>query len=235
MMYLASTLTRAASTQPERRPRFSPPISISISDTRHCDRLLVNRAQRGEHRAFNELVCKYRQKILALSVRYTANQADAEDAVQNTFIKAYRALAHFRGDCAFYSWLHRIAINSAKTTRLLRMRDEGMFQSIASKGDVAHETMELEDWDTPEALVLTEEICEAVNDAIESLCEEQRTAIALRELHGLSYSALASSMACPVGTVRSRVFRAREAIDGQLRRVFDEGLGRLKGRLAIRT
>jgi RNA polymerase sigma-70 factor (ECF subfamily) len=233
MMHLASTLKRAVGKRPKCRHRFSRP--RSISDEGSCDRLLVNRAQRGEHRAFNELMGKYRQKVLALSMRYTGNQADAEDAVQNTFLKAYRALAHFRGDCAFYSWLHRIAINSAKTTRLLRMRDERIFYSIASSTGTAHETPISKDWDTPEALVLTEEIGDAVNGAIESLCEEQRTAIALRELHGLSYADVACSMSCPVGTVRSRVFRAREAIDDQLRHVFDEGLGRIRGGWAFRT
>jgi RNA polymerase sigma-70 factor, ECF subfamily len=222
MMYLASTLKRATANRPDKRPRS-------------CDRHLVIRAQRGEHSAFNELVGKYRQKVLALSMRYTGNRADAEDAVQNTFLKAYRALAHFRGDCAFYSWLHRIAINSAKTTRSLRMHDQRIFHSIDSSADSAHETQVSEDWDTPEALVLTEEICNAVNGAIESLCEEQRTAIALRELHGLSYADVAFSMSCPVGTVRSRVFRAREAIDVQLRHVFDEGLGRITGGLVFRT
>jgi RNA polymerase sigma-70 factor, ECF subfamily len=233
MMYLTSTLKRVVAKRPDCRPRFSRP--RSISDTRSCDRLLVNRAQRGEQRAFNELVGKYRQKVLALSMRYTGNQADAEDAAQNTFLKAYRALAHFRGDCAFYSWLHRIAINSAKTTRLLRMRHERIFHSIDSSADTANETPVSKDWDTPEALVLTEEICDAVNGAIESLCEEQRTAIALREFSGLSYADVASSMSCPVGTVRSRVFRAREAIDIQLRHVFDDGLGRVRGDLALRT
>jgi RNA polymerase sigma-70 factor (ECF subfamily) len=212
------------------RVRFSRP--KSIPDTR-SDRLLVNRAQCGEQRAFNELMTKYRQKVLTVSMRYTGNQADAEDAVQNTFLKAYRGLARFRGDCAFYSWLHRIAINSAKTTRLLRMRDERIFQSIALSADTAPEVSK--DWDTPEALALTEEVRDAVNGALESLCEEQRTAIALREFHGLSYADVASSMSCPVGTVRSRVFRAREAIDDQLRHVFDEGLGRSRGGLAVRT
>lgn len=192
-----------------------------------CDRLLVSRAQCGEERAFNELVSRYRQKVLALSMRYTGNRADAEDAAQNTFLKAYRALARFRGDCAFYSWLHRIAINSARTTRLLRMRDERMFHSIASKSDTAQEAKVAMDLETPEALVLTEEIRDAVNGAIDSLCEEQRTAISLRELRGLSYADVASSMSCPVGTVRSRVFRGREAIDEQLRRVLGAGLGRI--------
>ena len=230
MMYLASTLKTAATKRPECRLHFSTP--RSIPDMR-SDWLLVNRAQGGEQRAFDELVIKYRQKVLAVSMRYTGNQADAEDAAQNTFLKAYRALGRFRGDCAFYSWLYRIAINSAKTTRLLRMRDERIFQSIASNADSAPEVSK--DWDTPEALVLTEEIRNAVNGAIESLCEEQRTAIALREFHALSYADVASSMSCPVGTVRSRVFRAREAIDDKLRHVFDEGLGRARGGLAATT
>ena len=200
-----------------------------------CDQSLVNRVQRGEHHAFNELVGKYRQKVLALSMRYTGNQADAEDAVQNTFLKAYRALAHFRGDCAFYSWLHRIAINSAKTIRLLRLRDERLFYSVVSSADASHEAPVSKDFETPEALLITQEIYDAVNRAIESLCEEQRTAISLRELGGMSYADVAASMSCPVGTVRSRVFRAREAIDDRLRHVFDEGLGRVRGGLALRT
>jgi RNA polymerase sigma-70 factor, ECF subfamily len=225
MMHLASTLKGTASKRLECHPHSSRP--RSIADPR-CDRFLVIRAQCGEERAFNELVNKYRQKVLALSMRYTGNQADAEDAVQNTFLKAYRALARFRGDCAFYSWLHRIAINSAKTTRLLRMRDERMFQSIAWDPDTAQEVKIGMDLDTPEALVLMEEIRDAVNEAIDSLCEEQRTAISLRELHGLSYAEVASSMSCPVGTVRSRVFRARETIDEQLRHILGAGLGRIR-------
>jgi RNA polymerase sigma-70 factor, ECF subfamily len=189
----------------------------------------VKRAQSGEHGAFNELVGKYRQRIMTISMRYTGNQADAEDAVQNTFLKAYRALGRFRGDSAFYSWLHRIAINSAKTVRLLRVRDESVFNPILGSANETHgPALVLKEWDTPEGLALTDEICRAVNRAIESLSDEQRTAIVLRELHGLSYFDVASSMCCPIGTVRSRVFRAREAIDIQLRRVFADGLGRAK-------
>jgi RNA polymerase sigma-70 factor, ECF subfamily len=225
MMHLASALKGTAPTRPACHPHSAKP--GSIADPR-CDRFLVSRAQCGEERAFNELVIKYRQKVLALSMRYTGNQADAEDAVQNTFLKAYRALPRFRGDCAFYSWLHRIAINSARTTRLLRLRDERMFHSIALNPETAQEAKTAADLDTPEALALTEEIRGAVNQAIDSLCEEQRTAISLRELHGLSYAEMASSMSCPVGTVRSRVFRARETIDDQLRPVLGGGLGRIR-------
>ena len=168
---------------------------------------------------------------MKLSMRYTRNRADAEDAVQNTFLKAYGGLPHFRGDASFYSWLHRIAINSAKTVLSLRARDASVFRSDNRNHDHDNELWEvIKDLDTPEDLALTEEIRGAVNSAMEALGEEQRTAIILRELQGLSYSQVACEMSCPVGTVRSRVFRAREAIDHQLRRVFDDGLGRTRQR-----
>ena len=196
-------------------------------EVKSCDRILVLRAQSGEHRAFNALVRRYRHRVMKLSMRYTRNRADAEDAVQNTFLKAYWGLQHFRGDAAFYSWLYRIAVNSAKTVLSLRARDAGIFRSDARHDDELNDTsVALKELDTPEELALTDEICDSVNAAIEALCEEQRTAIVLREFQGLSYSQVASAMSCPVGTVRSRVFRAREAIDSQLRRVFDDGLGR---------
>jgi len=166
---------------------------------------------------------------MKLSMRYTRNRADAEDAVQNTFVKAYWGLKHFRGDAAFYSWLHRIAVNCAKTVLSLRARDARVFRSATRNDDDVNKTsVALTELDTPEDLALTDQIRDAVNAAIEALCEEQRTAIVLRELQGLSYSQVASAMSCPVGTVRSRVFRAREAIDSQLRPVFDGGLGRAR-------
>jgi RNA polymerase sigma-70 factor (ECF subfamily) len=198
-------------------------------DAKPCDRMLVLRAQSGEHGAFNALVRKYRHRVMKLSMRYTRNRADAEDAVQNTFIKAFGGLQNFRGESAFYSWLHRIAINSAKTVLSLRARNAGLFVSNSRNADDTSDTSAaLKDLDTPEELALTEEIRCAVSASIDALCEEQRTAIVLRELEGLSYSQVASAMSCPVGTVRSRVFRAREAIDNQLRYVFDDGLGRAK-------
>jgi RNA polymerase sigma-70 factor (ECF subfamily) len=200
-----------------------------------CDRLLVLRAQSGEHGAFNELVRKYRHRVMKLSMRYTRNRADAEDAAQNTFIKAYWGLKSFRGESAFYSWLHRIAINSAKTVLSLRARNVDLFVSNSRTGDDASDPVATRDLDTPEELALTEEICSAVNASIDALCEKQRTAIVLRELEGLSYSQVASAMSCPVGTVRSRVFRAREAIDNQLRHVFDDGLGRGNNNVSSRS
>ncbi len=199
-------------------------ISVDCSD-----RSLVLRAQSGEQSAFNALVRKYRQRVMKLSMRYTRNRADAEDAVQNTFLRAYGGLEHFRGDASFYSWLHRIAINCAKTVLSLRTRDASVFRSDTRNDDHGDEPWEaIKDLDTPEDLALTEEIRDAVNLALDRLCEEQRTAITLRELQGLSYSQVAAAMCCPVGTVRSRVFRAREAVDSQLRQVFDEGLGRTR-------
>ena len=192
-----------------------------------CDRALVLRAQSGEHGAFNALVRRYRHRVMKLSMRYTRNRADAEDAVQNAFLKAYWGLPQFRGDAAFYSWLHRIAVNSAKTVLSLRARDARVFRSATRYDEDAHETpVTPTDLDTPEELALTDQIRDSVNAAIEGLCEEQRTTIVLREFQGLSYSQVASAMSCPVGTVRSRVFRAREAIHRQLRQVFDGGLGR---------
>jgi RNA polymerase sigma-70 factor, ECF subfamily len=194
------------------------------------DRLLVRRAQSGEHRAFNLLLDKYRHRLMRLSMRYTRNRADAEDAVQETFLRVYRGLKYFRGESAFYSWLHRVAINSAKTVLSVRSRDASVLTvKPVSVSEICEAAVAR--WDTPEKLALTEEIGHAVNAAIEALCEEQRNAILLREIEGLSYAQIASSMSCPVGTVRSRVFRAREAIDEQLRAVFDDGLGRAKPQL----
>jgi RNA polymerase sigma-70 factor (ECF subfamily) len=192
-----------------------------------CDSSLVLRAKSGEQGAFNTLVRKYRHRVLQLSMRYTRNRADAEDAVQNTFLKAYWGLQRFRGDAAFSSWLHRIAVNSAKTVSMLRARDASIFTSDMQNDNYVNEhSSARNELDTPEKLALTEEICRVVNAAIEGLCEEQRTAVMLREFQGFSYSQVASAMACPVGTVRSRVYRAREAIDNQVRHVFDHGLGR---------
>lgn len=233
-MHLDSALKSQESQRRERQRRpaeLELPMSIKC-----CDRALVLRAQSGERGAFNALVCKYRQRIMNLSMRYTKNLADAEDAVQNTFLKAYCGLQTFRGDAAFYSWLHRIAINSAKTLISIRGREAILFSSEIRCNDGAPGNVSMPaDLDTPEELALTEEICDAVNTAIEGLGEEQREAIVLREFEGLRYSQVASAMSCPVGTVRSRVFRAREAIDTRLRDIFDDGLGRARRAAASRS
>jgi RNA polymerase sigma-70 factor (ECF subfamily) len=188
---------------------------------------LVRRVQRGERGAYDLLVLKYQHKVVKLVMRYLRDPADAEDVAQEAFIKAYRALPQFRGDSAFYTWLYRIAINTAKNALAARDRNPVSYeldmQSNDESGDVISR---LRDPETPEGLALTEEIRDTVNQAIEALPEDLRTAIVLRELEGLSYEEISASMDCPVGTVRSRIFRAREAIDRRLREVFDGGLGR---------
>lgn len=206
----------------ERRSR---PASSSASRT-FCDHALVVRAQSGECAALDALLRRYRPRIMRLVMRHTRNPEDAEDIVQITFLKAFRALSKFRGDSAFYSWLHRIAINATKTTLIARRRDLRVMVPAGESSELDEGPGMLKDLDTPEQLALTDEIYHVVHASIEQLCEELRGAIVLRELEGLSYADVASRMSCPVGTVRSRVFRAREAIDIQLRQVFDNGLSR---------
>jgi RNA polymerase sigma-70 factor (ECF subfamily) len=188
---------------------------------------LVRRVQRGERGAYDLLVLKYQHKVVKLVMRYLRDPADAEDVAQEAFIKAYRALPQFRGDSAFYTWLYRIAINTAKNALAARDRNPVSYElDMQSNDETSDVVNRLRDPETPEGLALTEEIRDTVNQAIESLPEDLRTAIVLRELEGLSYEEIAASMDCPVGTVRSRIFRAREAIDKRLREVFDAGLGR---------
>ena len=190
------------------------------------DLALVRRVQQGDKAAFDALVLKYQHKVLKLVQRYVRDQAEAEDVVQDAFIKAYRALPAFRGDSAFYTWLYRIAINTAKNALVSAGRRPATYDFEAQDAAGAELQARMKDTDTPERLLLTEEIRSTVNRAIEGLPEDLRTAIVLRELEGLSYEEIASSMDCPVGTVRSRIFRAREAIDRHLRVVFEGGLGR---------
>jgi RNA polymerase sigma-70 factor, ECF subfamily len=191
------------------------------------DLILVQRVQRGDKTAFDLLVRKYQHKVVKLVTRYLRDTADAEDVTQEAFIKAYRALPRFRGDSAFYTWLYRIAINTAKNALVARDRNPVNFdldmQAIEESSSMQ---MRLADADTPESLLQTEEIRSTVNRAIDALPEDLRSAIVLRELEGLSYEEIAQAMDCPVGTVRSRIFRAREAIDRRLSDVFDGGLGR---------
>ncbi|MGA2024385.1 MAG: RNA polymerase sigma factor RpoE [Steroidobacteraceae bacterium] len=191
------------------------------------DLSLVQRVQRGERNAYDLLVLKYQHKVVKLVMRYLRDPAEAEDVAQEAFIKAYRALPQFRGDSAFYTWLYRIAINTAKNALAARERQPVSYELDTRSGEDSPDLISrLRDPETPEGLALTEEIRNTVNAAIEALPEDLRTAIVLRELEGLSYEEIAASMDCPVGTVRSRIFRAREAIDRRLREVFDGGLGR---------
>jgi RNA polymerase sigma-70 factor, ECF subfamily len=192
-----------------------------------ADLILVRRVQAGERAAYDLLVLKYQHKVVKLVMRYVRNPADAEDVAQEAFIKAYRALPQFRGDSAFYTWLYRIAINTAKNALVSRERNPVGYELDApGHEDGADMSGRLRDPDTPEGLALSEEIRNIVQMAIGALPEDLRTAIVLRELEGLSYEEISAAMSCPVGTVRSRIFRAREAIDGKLREVFDGGLGR---------
>jgi RNA polymerase sigma-70 factor (ECF subfamily) len=191
------------------------------------DLSLVRRVQRGDKGAFDALVLKYQHKLVKLVMRYVRNPAEAEDIAQEAFIKAYRALPQFRGDSAFYTWLYRIAINTAKNAVVSRERSPIDYDLDRNNSDESYDMQgRMKDSETPEGLVLTEEIRTTVNASIDSLPEDLRTAIVLRELEGLSYEEIAAAMGCPVGTVRSRIFRAREAIDRRLREVFEGGLGR---------
>jgi RNA polymerase sigma-70 factor, ECF subfamily len=208
-----------------------PPRSIQVAELPMgpdaSDLSLVQRVQRGERSAYDLLVLKYQHKVVKLVMRYLRDPADAEDVAQEAFIKAYRALPQFRGDSAFYTWLYRIAINTAKNALAARDRNPVSYELDMHNGDDSTDMVSrLKDPETPEGLALTEEIRNTVNFAIDALPEDLRTAIVLRELEGLSYEEIALSMDCPVGTVRSRIFRAREAIDRRLREVFDGGLGR---------
>jgi RNA polymerase sigma-70 factor (ECF subfamily) len=191
------------------------------------DLSLVQRVQRGDKGAFDALVLKYQHRVVKLVMRYVRSPAEAEDIAQEAFIKAYRALPQFRADSAFYTWLYRIAINTAKNAVASRSRSPIVYDLDDGDSEESYELQgRMKDTATPEALAMTEEIRQTVNAAIESLPEDLRMAIVLRELEGLSYEEIAATMECPVGTVRSRIFRAREAIDARLRDVFEGGLGR---------
>ncbi len=195
-------------------------------ESAESDLSLVERVQRGEKSAFDVLVLRYQHKVLKLVMRYIRDSMEAEDVAQDAFIKAYRALPGFRGDSAFYTWLYRIAINTAKNALVSSKRRPIDYSMDLQDPDQFELQARMKDEETPEHLVLTEEIRETVNGAMAELPEDLKTAIVLREIDGLSYEEIAAAMDCPVGTVRSRIFRAREAIDRKLRPIFDAGLGR---------
>jgi len=185
---------------------------------REIDRQLVERAQRGDKQAFSLLVEKYQRKLARLLSRFIRDQAEVEDVTQEAFIKAYRALPAFRGDSAFYTWLYRIGINTAKNYLMAMGRRAPTSTEVeAEEAEGFDEGEQLRDINTPESLLLSREIAETVNATIEKLPEELRKAIQMREIEGMSYEDIAQAMDCPIGTVRSRIFRAREAIAEQLR------------------
>jgi RNA polymerase sigma-70 factor (ECF subfamily) len=188
-----------------------------VSD-REIDRQLVARAQRGDKRAFELLVEKYQRKLARLLSRFIRDPAEVEDVTQEAFIKAYRALPAFRGDSAFYTWLYRIGINTAKNYLMAMGRRAPTSTEVeAEEAEGFEEGEQLRDINTPESVLLSNEIAQTVNATIESLPEELRRAIQMREIEGMSYEDIAQAMDCPIGTVRSRIFRAREAIAEQLR------------------
>ncbi len=193
------------------------PTKAGMSD-REVDQQLVERAQRGDKKAFELLVIKYQRKLERLLSRVIRDPTEIEDVAQEAFIKAYRALPNFRGDSAFYTWLYRIGINTAKNYLIaLGRRAPTSTEFDADEAESFEDAAGLRDIHTPESELAVKQIARTVNDAIDALPEELRTAITLRELDGLSYEEIAQIMNCPIGTVRSRIFRAREAVAEKLR------------------
>lgn len=183
----------------------------------NVDQKLVERVQRGDKNAFNLLVTKYQHKVANLVSRYIKNQSDVPDVVQEAFIKAYRALPNFRGESAFYTWLYRIAVNCAKNHLVAGNRKPPGSDIEIEDAEIYDEGDALRENASPEKLLLTQEIKKIIFSTIEQLPEDLRTAINLRELEGLSYEEIAIIMECPVGTVRSRIFRARDAVDKKIK------------------
>jgi len=195
---------------------------IARMGERNLDQELVERVQRGEKAAFDILVRKYEHKLANVISRYIHDQSEVLDVAQEAFIKAYRALPNFRGESAFYTWLYRIAINTAKNYLVAAGRRPPRDDIDAQDAEQFESGSGLKEYATPERLALKDELAATIQDAIEALPEELRVAIVLREIEGLSYDEIAGAMDCPIGTVRSRIFRARDAIDNRIRPLIDE-------------
>lgn len=185
------------------------------------DQELVRRVQRGDSTAFDALVRKYQHRIIGLIGRYIPDWSECQDVAQETFLRAYRALGNFRGDAQFYTWLHRIAVNTAKNYLVAQNRRPPTDDIDAGDAEQFDTGIRLRNNDTPEHELLRQEIELTVMRVVEALPEELRSAITLREVEGLSYDEIAARMGCPIGTVRSRIFRAREAIDAELKPLLD--------------
>lgn len=189
---------------------------------RETDRLLVERVQAGDKQAFGLLVTKYQRKLARLVSRMVRDSAEVEDIVQDSFIRAYRALPSFRNESAFYTWLYRIGVNTAKNWLVTHGRRAQLTSTTDDDESESYTEPELlRNYETPERLLMTKQIGQTVNSVVESLPEDLRTALTLREIEGLSYEEIADVMDCPIGTVRSRIFRARDAIALKLRPLLD--------------
>lgn len=223
--YTSGDVRRDNKIEQNKTETTGPITVVAITPTpgnREIDHELVLRAQRGDKRAFGLLVDKYQRKLARLLSRMIRDQSEIEDVVQESFIKAYRALPNFRGDSAFYTWLYRIGINTAKNYLVSVGRRPSVSTDIEIEDAENFEGGdELRTTETPESSMMTKQIAQTVNDTVESLPEELRTAITLREIEGLSYEEIATIMECPIGTVRSRIFRARETIALKLRPLLD--------------
>lgn len=185
------------------------------------DQQLVERVQRGDKRAFDLLVIKYQHKVLAVISRFVRDHAEAQDVAQEAFIKAYRALPNFRGESAFYTWIYRIAINTAKNYLVARNRRPPTTDVEIDDAEFFDGNSGMHEMNTPEHNILTDELQKVIESAFADLPVDLRTAVTLRELDGLSYEEIAEVMECPVGTVRSRIFRAREAIDKRIKPLIE--------------
>jgi len=194
---------------------------VAETMTENVDLELVRRVQRGDSAAFDLLVRKYQHRVVALIGRYVHDWSEAQDVAQETFLRAYRALGNFRGDAQFSTWLHRIAVNTAKNHLVAHKRRPPGEDIDIDDAENFESALRLRDNDTPERELMRQEMEQTVMRAVEALPEELRTAITLREVEGMSYEDIAQQMQCPIGTVRSRIFRAREAIDAQLRPLMD--------------
>lgn len=186
-------------------------------NNRQVDQELVDRVKQGDKKAFDVLVLKYQQRVMNLVSRYIRDSAEVHDVSQEVFIKAYRALPNFRGDSAFYTWLYRIASNTAKNVLAARSRRPPQVDVEAEVAEQTDAGVRLKDEDTPERLLQQQEVVQAIQEAAAELPEDLRVALTLREMDGLSYEEISVAMDCPIGTVRSRIFRAREAIDKKVK------------------
>jgi RNA polymerase sigma-70 factor (ECF subfamily) len=206
--------------KPEKKVHRNEPERVRMSEAQ-VDQLLVERVQKGDKQAFDLLISKYQHRIVSLVTRYVSDRDEALDVAQEAFIKAFRAIGNFRGDSAFYTWLYRIAINTAKNWLVAQKRRPPASDIDATDAEQYDMDSRLKDKASPENELLRDEIKQTVYGTIAQLPDDLRTAIMLREMEGMSYEDIATTMDCPIGTVRSRIFRAREAIDQKLKPLIE--------------